>query len=266
MPELTARVPLLDWLSAARRYTALLSAVARAATSPRARSHRLGVRANPGAARARPERLRARRVLRALVGALRLQAFRPAAAPAALARRARPAGARRERRRRSTSATGLAVAFKVESHNHPSAVEPFQGAATGVGGILRDVIAMGARPIALLDGLRFGAPDWHFRRAVAGIGHYGNCVGRPERRRRDGLRRGLRGQPARERDVRRAAPDRARAQGEGDRHREPDRPLRRAHRPRRDRRRLGAREPGSRGLGREAAVASRSATRSAARR
>jgi phosphoribosylformylglycinamidine synthase subunit PurL len=74
---------------------------------------------------------------------------------------------------------GEAVAFKVESHNHPSAVEPFQGAATGVGGILRDIVAMGARPVALLDGLRFGAPDWAFRRAVAGIGHYGNCVGVP---------------------------------------------------------------------------------------
>jgi phosphoribosylformylglycinamidine synthase len=74
---------------------------------------------------------------------------------------------------------GLAVAFKVESHNHPSAVEPFQGAATGVGGILRDVVAMGARPVALLDGLWFGSPDWHFRRAVGGIAHYGNCVGVP---------------------------------------------------------------------------------------
>jgi phosphoribosylformylglycinamidine synthase subunit PurL len=74
---------------------------------------------------------------------------------------------------------GLAVAFKVESHNHPSAVEPFQGAATGVGGILRDVVAMGARPIALLDGLWFGAPDWHFRRAVGGIAQYGNAVGVP---------------------------------------------------------------------------------------
>ncbi len=74
---------------------------------------------------------------------------------------------------------GLAAAFKVESHNHPSAVEPFQGAATGVGGILRDIVAMGARPIALLDGLRFGEPDWHFRQAVAGIAHYGNCVGVP---------------------------------------------------------------------------------------
>jgi phosphoribosylformylglycinamidine synthase subunit PurL len=74
---------------------------------------------------------------------------------------------------------GLAVAFKVESHNHPSAVEPFQGAATGVGGILRDIVAMGARPIALLDGLRFAEPDWHFSRAVGGVGHYGNCVGVP---------------------------------------------------------------------------------------
>ena len=74
---------------------------------------------------------------------------------------------------------GEAVAFKVESHNHPSAVEAFQGAATGVGGILRDIVAMGARPVALLDGLRFGEPGWGFRRAVAGIGHYGNCVGVP---------------------------------------------------------------------------------------
>jgi phosphoribosylformylglycinamidine synthase subunit PurL len=74
---------------------------------------------------------------------------------------------------------GLAVAFKVESHNHPSAVEPFQGAATGVGGILRDVVAMGARPVAILDGLRFGADDHHFSRAVGGIGHYTNCVGVP---------------------------------------------------------------------------------------
>ncbi len=74
---------------------------------------------------------------------------------------------------------GLAVAFKVESHNHPSAVEPFQGAATGVGGILRDISAMGARPVALLDGLRFGSSDSHFSRAVGGIGHYGNCVGVP---------------------------------------------------------------------------------------
>src|SRR3954465_10596307 len=77
---------------------------------------------------------------------------------------------------------GLAVAFKVESHNHPSAVEPFQGAATGVGGILRDVFAVGARPIAVLDSLRFGDPSsersrYLLERAVAGIGHYGNSIG-----------------------------------------------------------------------------------------
>jgi phosphoribosylformylglycinamidine synthase len=72
---------------------------------------------------------------------------------------------------------GEAIAFKVESHNHPSAVEPFQGAATGVGGIIRDIVAMGARPIAILDALRFAEPDHHFRRAVAGIGHYGNSCG-----------------------------------------------------------------------------------------
>ena len=80
---------------------------------------------------------------------------------------------------------GLAVAFKVESHNHPSAVEPFQGAATGVGGILRDVFAIGARPIAVLDSLRFGEPATSERsrylleHAVAGIGHYGNSIGVP---------------------------------------------------------------------------------------
>jgi len=77
---------------------------------------------------------------------------------------------------------GWAVVFKIESHNHPSAIEPYQGAATGVGGIIRDVIAMGARPIALLDSLRFGPlPDStrHFDGVVAGIGGYGNCIGIP---------------------------------------------------------------------------------------
>jgi phosphoribosylformylglycinamidine synthase len=79
---------------------------------------------------------------------------------------------------------GKAVAFKIESHNHPSAVEPYQGAATGVGGILRDVFTMGARPIALLDSLRFGALDsprarYLFAGVVKGIGDYGNCVGVP---------------------------------------------------------------------------------------
>jgi phosphoribosylformylglycinamidine synthase len=77
---------------------------------------------------------------------------------------------------------GWALAFKVESHNHPSAVEPFQGAATGVGGILRDIFAVGARPIAILDSLRFGGPAsertrYLLDRAVSGIGHYGNSIG-----------------------------------------------------------------------------------------
>src|SRR4051812_13887489 len=79
---------------------------------------------------------------------------------------------------------GLAVAFKIESHNHPSAIEPTQGAATGVGGILRDIFTMGARPIAVLDALRFGDPaDARTRHlvegVVKGVGGYGNCVGVP---------------------------------------------------------------------------------------
>ena len=80
---------------------------------------------------------------------------------------------------------GLAVVFKVESHNHPSAVEPFQGAATGVGGIVRDILAMGARPIALLNSLRFGPlgepNNRHlFNGVVGGISWYGNCIGVPD--------------------------------------------------------------------------------------
>ena len=88
---------------------------------------------------------------------------------------------------------GLGVAFKIESHNHPSAIEPYEGAATGVGGIVRDIFAMGARPIALLDSLRFwplqpddatppdvAARNRHlFNGVVAGIGGYGNCIGVP---------------------------------------------------------------------------------------
>ena len=80
---------------------------------------------------------------------------------------------------------GLAVVFKVESHNHPSAVEPLQGAATGVGGIVRDILAMGARPIALLNSLRFGPLDdpqnrHLFHGVVGGISWYGNCIGVPD--------------------------------------------------------------------------------------
>jgi phosphoribosylformylglycinamidine synthase subunit PurL len=79
---------------------------------------------------------------------------------------------------------GLALAMKIESHNHPSFIEPFQGAATGVGGILRDIFTMGARPIALLDSLRFGPPEdptsaYLLGGVVAGIAHYGNCFGCP---------------------------------------------------------------------------------------
>ncbi|MEC8807190.1 MAG: phosphoribosylformylglycinamidine synthase subunit PurL [Pseudomonadota bacterium] len=79
---------------------------------------------------------------------------------------------------------GLAAIFKIESHNHPSFIEPYQGAATGVGGILRDVFTMGARPVALLNALRFGAADHEKTRhllsgVVSGIGGYGNCIGIP---------------------------------------------------------------------------------------
>src|SRR6201996_7259460 len=84
---------------------------------------------------------------------------------------------------------GLAIAFKIESHNHPSAVEPFQGAATGVGGIIRDIFTMGARPVFSLNSLRFGPIHGDDEQAktnrrllagvVAGIAHYGNCIGIP---------------------------------------------------------------------------------------
>jgi len=79
---------------------------------------------------------------------------------------------------------GYAVTFKIESHNHPSYVEPYQGAATGVGGIVRDILAMGARPVAVMDPLRFGPlgePDTHrvLPGIVAGVGGYGNCLGLP---------------------------------------------------------------------------------------
>jgi phosphoribosylformylglycinamidine synthase len=83
---------------------------------------------------------------------------------------------------------GYVIAFKIESHNHPSFIEPFQGAATGVGGILRDIFTMGARPVAVLDSLRFGRLDDpatgpRNRRilsgVVSGIAHYGNCFGVP---------------------------------------------------------------------------------------
>jgi phosphoribosylformylglycinamidine synthase II len=80
---------------------------------------------------------------------------------------------------------GYALAFRIESHNHPSAIEPYHGAATGIGGIIRDILCMGARPIALLDPLRFGLlkdnphSQWLFKYVVKGIADYGNCTGIP---------------------------------------------------------------------------------------
>src|SRR5262245_12273461 len=79
---------------------------------------------------------------------------------------------------------GFAAVFKIESHSHPSAIEPYQGAATGVGGIVRDIVSMGARPVALLDPLMFGPLEeernrWLLGGVVAGIGGYGNCIGVP---------------------------------------------------------------------------------------
>ncbi|HEU5051206.1 MAG TPA: phosphoribosylformylglycinamidine synthase subunit PurL [Gemmatimonadales bacterium] len=95
---------------------------------------------------------------------------------------------------------GWAVAFKVESHNHPSAVEPYQGAATGVGGILRDVFTMGARPVAVLNSLRFGPLEiprnrYLFRGVVRGVGDYGNCVGIPTLGGEVGFAEGYTGNP-----------------------------------------------------------------------
>ena len=143
---------------------------------------------------------------------------------------------------------GLACAFKVESHNHPSAVEPFQGAATGVGGILRDVFAVGARPIAILDSLRFGEVSrsprsrYLLEQAVAGHRPLRQLDRRRHRRRRDLLRGLLRGQLPRQRDVPRADPG-GRPDPLGGRGRRQRRAaVRRAHGPRRDRRRVGAGE------------------------
>ena len=195
---------------------------------------------------ARAERARAGGVLADVVGALRLQALEEAAAQAAHRGPAPADGAGRERRRVDVG-DGLAIAFKVESHNHPSAVEPFQGAATGVGGILRDIFAVGARPIAVLDSLRFGELDsprsrYLFDWAVAGIGHYGNSIGVPT------VGGEIYFEAAYEQNclvnAMCAGPRAARPadQQRGRGRRQPPRPARRADRPRRDRRRLGARQ------------------------
>ena len=104
---------------------------------------------------------------------------------------------------------GYAVTFKIESHNHPSYVEPHQGAATGVGGIVRDILAMGARPVAVMDALRFGPADAADTAPGAARGRQRHLVlrqlpGPAQHRRRAGLRPLLRGEPAGQRAVRRA--------------------------------------------------------------
>ena len=138
---------------------------------------------------------------------------------------------------------GLAVAFKIESHNHPSAVEPYQGAATGVGGILRDVFTMGARPIAMLNSLRFGSLDSRaralsVRRRRQRHRRLRQLRRHSDRRRRGRVRSGVRGQSARQRDVRRpAARGRADSRRRAGR-RQSDHRRRRAHGSRRHSRRV----------------------------
>ena len=163
---------------------------------------------------------------------------------------------------------GYAVTFKVESHNHPSYVEPYQGAATGVGGIVRDILAMGARPVAVMDPLRFGpldAPDTAPRAARdRGRRRRLRQLPRPAQHRRRGrLRRDLRRQPAGQRALRRRAPPRGPPPRQGVRRRQPGDPLRRPHRRRRHRRRLRAApaRPSTRPA-RPSGRACRSATRS----
>ena len=165
-------------------------------TGGRARPHRRGIRAHPENSGARSELHRARHLQRDVERALLLQIEHGASEAAADARRRRCCRGRAKTRAWWTSATGWPPSFKMESHNHPSYVEPFQGAATGVGGILRDIFTMGARPIAVLDSLRFGpitpgaAAGTRRRKTIArnrrildgvvrGIAYYGNCFGVP---------------------------------------------------------------------------------------
>ena len=163
---------------------------------------------------------------------------------------------------------GYAVTFKVESHNHPSYVEPYQGAATGIGGIVRDILAMGARPVAVMDPLRFGpldAADTHrvLPGIVAGVGWLRQLPGPAQHRWRGGLRRDVRRQPARQRALRRRAPARGPAPRQGERSGQPGGPVRREDRRRRHRRASASspRRPLSRPV-RRSARASRWATRS----
>ncbi len=144
---------------------------------------------------------------------------------------------------------GIAAAIRIESHNHPSAIEPYQGAATGVGGILRDIFTMGARPIAVMDPLRFGPLDdprsrWIAEGVVSGVSRLRQLGRRPHRRRRDGVRRDLRREPAGQRAVPGRAADRSAGARPGHRGRQPGGAAGVDHRARRHRRRERA------GLGR----------------
>ena len=140
---------------------------------------------------------------------------------------------------------GWAVTFKVESHNHPSYVEPYQGAATGVGGIVRDIMAMGARPVAVMDQLRFGAADAPDTRRVVdgvvrGVGGYGNSLGLPNIGGETVFDASYAGNPLVNALCVGRAAQRGPAPGVRVGHRQQDHPVRRAHRPRRHRRRVRA--------------------------
>jgi hypothetical protein len=151
---------------------------------PRApRRHARGVRQDRLDARPAADPHRARHLLGDVVRALQLQELAGAPQDAADHRAPRAAGPG-ENAGAVDIGDGLAAVFKIESHNHPSFIEPYQGAATGVGGIIRDIFTMGARPIALLNSLRFGSLDNPLVRrnmagVVAGIGGYGNSIGIP---------------------------------------------------------------------------------------
>ena len=166
---------------------------------------------------------------------------------------------------------GIAVAFRIESHNHPSAIEPYQGAATGVGGILRDVFTMGARPIALMDPLRFGPLDdprsrWIAEGVVSGVSGYGNSVGVPTVGGETVFDETYKGNPLVNVFCLGILPHRPPRARQGQRHRQPRRPARLVHRPRRHRRRVSVLARAGFATRarttRQAASRSRSATRS----
>ena len=231
------------------------------------------VRPDPGHPRPAADVVGAGHVLGDVVRALLLQVLQ--GAPAGASATCRP-------RRRSASCwpasartpgvvdigQGYAVTFKIESHNHPSYVEPYQGAATGVGGIVRDILAMGARPIGVMDPLRFGPLDEPDTASGAARDRrrgrrLRQLPGPAQHRWRGGLRPQLPGQPAGQRPVRRGAPARGPAPGPCPRRRQPGHPLRGGDRRRRDRRgqRAGQRDLRRR-RSRASVPASRSATRS----